>query len=232
MNYASCRVLIALMWADYVDVKSSLEACMKRLKLRKLLFACLLGTFSSLSLATPIATVTGGSATHNPSGTSTYGWAFDVNTAITVDSLGIWDEGGDGFAEAHDIGLWDGAGNLLTSTTIPAGTGSVLNSGFRYFDIIDLVLGVGTGYIIGATNFDVDRLLVNTSSVTTDPSITFHGNRFIDGGGVLTRPTNTFSSNSYFGPNFTITSVPEPSMLVLLALGVLGLVSNRRKRIC
>jgi hypothetical protein len=47
------------------------------------------------------------------------GWAFTDRT-ITVKSLGWWDSGDHGLAVSHQVGIWNAAGNLLLSATVPA----------------------------------------------------------------------------------------------------------------
>lgn len=84
-------------------------------------------------------------------GKGTAGWSFNVgSTDITVTTLGLFDAGGDGLVEAHEIGIWTNAGVLLASTTIPAGTTGTLNAGYRYVPIPPLVLTSGQSYVIGA----------------------------------------------------------------------------------
>src|SRR5438552_3149843 len=47
------------------------------------------------------------------------GYLFRVTSSITVSGLGLWDEGGNGLAQNHDVGLWNSNGSiLLASTTI------------------------------------------------------------------------------------------------------------------
>jgi hypothetical protein len=194
----------------------------------------ILAYFSSSASATVILSPVGGFDTINPSGTYVYGWEFDVISDITVDQLAFYDAGQDGLAESHEIGIWDPLGSLLVSATIGAGGGAPLDGLFRLVDVVDTFLSMGSGYIIGATNVDVDRMRVDTVSLVVGPEIEWVTSRFTDSGGVLVRPTNTGGRDAYFGPSFTITensgNVPVPGTVALIGLGLVGLGCWRRKR--
>src|ERR1700693_727987 len=64
------------------------------------------------------------------SGTWTLGWSFSVNSSISVTSLGAYDASLYGLNVAHDVGIWDAAGDLLASATVPSGTAGFLDSGY------------------------------------------------------------------------------------------------------
>ena len=62
------------------------------------------------------------------------------------------------------------------------------------------------------------------------PNVVLIQNEFVFGSG-LNEPINTTGDTmSYFGPNFTTSSVPEPGSLVLLGSGLLGAVGVMRRK--
>jgi len=170
---------------------------------------------------------------------ATLGYSFTVNTTITVTALGIWDEGGPTrpLVDPHDVGLWTGAGNLLSTTTIPPGpplpptsaVSSASSVGEWLFTPITPITLTPGDYVIGAqyqTNDD-DRIR-DVTSVLPIPAVTI-GVPLGQESPTLTFPTgpNSDVAEGYFGPNITFStpgSVPEPSTFVEAVIaGVSGL---------
>jgi hypothetical protein len=152
----------------------------------------------------------------------TDGWEFSLSSAITVTDLGVFaTQPGAGLGEAHAVGIWDTAGNLLVSATVPAGTGGNLIDSFFYMGVNSTLLSAGT-YII-ATEYDVtnpDLMYANLSSTDFSAASPVAWIQNEAGGNqvnVLTFPTFTFpqQDDGWFGPNFQFTSantaVPESS---------------------
>lgn len=178
------------------------------------------------------------SAFNSTSITSTRGYSFDVVApgGVWVTGLSFFDEGGDGLAQSHDVGLWSANGSLLASITIPAGTSAPLdvNGLFRIGDIADIFLPTGTGYVVGATFLvnSPDRQAQNFTGLSMDPAIAYTGSRFINNNvPSLTFPASGNPINGYPGGSFELSSVstPEPTSLALLATGFLGMVYRRRR---
>lgn len=166
----------------------------------------------------------------------TLGFQFSTNRDITVTDLGFFDSGQDGLGESHAIGIWNSAGTLLTSSTVPAGTAGTLVNQFRYVSIAPIVLDGGGLFRIGAlyaTGVDPVIFPGEATDFATDPAVNFLAATFASGN-ALSDPADTAASlPGYFGPNFlfsTAASVPEPATLGLLGLGLLGLGFIRRKR--
>jgi len=174
---------------------------------------------------------------------STRGWGFTPTTDISVNSLGLWDEGADGFFAAHRIAIWSDSGIPLVETTIRTGTdslsfGPVIDGGiYRFESIAPLVLSANTQYIIAAESFGGDSVLSgNTFSLDSVLKMTSgmrgHFNSF-------SYPELVFGGNGYFNANFTFdvinsgpvsdTSTPEPASLLLLSMGVIGLAGLRKR---
>ena len=98
------------------------------------------------------------------------GSEFSVQDAdIIVTHLGYYDSHGDGLLESHAIGLYDAAGVLLVSLTLPAGQSAELVNGFRYLPLSEpLLLRRNQHYVIAGalgTN-NKDNTVSYVTSVT------------------------------------------------------------------
>ncbi len=169
---------------------------------------------------------TGGSGQHFPG--YTVGWAFTATETLSVNSLGWFDDGSDGFLGDHSVGLYTGTGNLLASAVVT--TSDPLDGGFRFADITLLTLAPGDYVVAGTTGDDVFQAFA--TGVTTAPGITFDAGRFVNtGNNTLAFPTQPSDRGlAYFGANFTVTSVPEPASVMLLTIGTASVFLYRRHR--
>ncbi len=156
---------------------------------------------------------------------ATVGWSFTVGAAdVSVVGLGIFDAGGDGLANPHQVGIWDASQNLVASVNVPAGTVATLLAGYRFQTINPVTLSAGQQYVIGAfyppypgagDSATVNDQIIVNSSQTFSPLISFDQSRQN-----ALSPTETFGypgldaglSQGVFGPNFEI-SVSTPVRL-------------------
>ena len=84
--------------------------------------------------------------------TGTVGWEFvhsGPHYHIYLTRLGVYDAGGDGLVNAHQVGLWTSTGSLLISATVPPGTDAPLENGYRYVSV-DPVALMPAHYVIAA----------------------------------------------------------------------------------
>ena len=158
------------------------------------------------------------------------GWNLFVNSDMSVSSLGFWDQGLIGLSAAHQIGLWDSNGTLLSDVIVQAGTSSTLIDGWRYETIAAIMLNAGSSYTIGSTiSLNDDTYIWSPSTVSATGDITF-GNG-VRGSENISFEFPTLESNSgRFVPNFIYSTieVSEPSLLGLLSLGLVLLIQRRR----
>ena len=168
--------------------------------------------------------------------TSTRGYVFNVTVVegVAATHLSVYDDGGNGLAEAHPVGLWNTSGVLLASATVPSGTTAPLDASgkFRAVDIPDVLLPQGSNYAVGALFLadSGDKQAFNWTSSATAPGISFVEGRFdSQGGAVLTFPIEPIAVGLP-GGSFDVVPVPEPSLplLAVAACGVAGVRWLRR----
>lgn len=204
-----------------------------KLPLRVILLALLLAAASLLSAQT-LGVTTSDDGIHVNTGTWTLGYSFLVNSPITVTGLGVLDHNADGLNVSHAVGLWDANGNLLASTTVPAGTVAPLNGFYRMELISGVSLTAGDIYYVGSVNgIDNDEWLQDPSVLTAAPQITYLSRRFEFSNGGLVFPDLAGSGNTgYFGGNFEFGTVatPEPGSLLMLGSGVLAAAGALRRK--
>ncbi len=203
--------------------------------------------------------ISGGYVTNQPlSITGSKGWSFfnsstsNSGNYMAVTQLGVFDQGGDGLANSHAVGIWAVDGTLLASTTIPAGTVAPLVDGYRYMPITPVFISPGA--FPGVLNpfkvaiaaeysaDDADDLVTPIRGATVDPvfSTTYLGSPFYGVYGVgtglpfpdqhLPAPEGGFALQ-FLEVNFqfNVVQVPEPSVTFLLAPGLLYLSLRRCK---
>ena len=174
------------------------------------------------------------------------GLKFTVNSPINVTSLGLWDDGGNGFAATVNSPLsaylMTTAGTVLASSTfydVSAG-GSVQNGGYRFKDLGSSVTLLPGDYLLMGYDWTANDKEHNSNiSGTPDIFVTSTLVTFVtsawtatgnDAAGTL--PTNFGVTNYFSSANIQFEATPLPAALPLFATGIgaLGLLGWRRKR--
>jgi hypothetical protein len=191
--------------------------------------------------ATPANTVISslgnpGSAIVNDNVSCTFGYSFTLGGAdASLTQLGVWDQGNDGLAEGHSVGLWTSTGTLLASAIVPSGTSASLYNGFRYIGVAPVSLSAGTTYVLGLYDDAVNTDQITfRQTVTLGNDIASIGAPLLLDGADLAFPTTPIGGNAegFFGPDamLSVSAVPEPSTWVLAGMGGLGCLLRFRRR--
>jgi PEP-CTERM motif-containing protein len=189
----------------------------------------------SLLYADTLGVSTSGDGLFVNTGTWTLGYSFQVNSAISVSALAVFDAGSDGLNVSHAVGFWDASGNLLASVVVPAGVAAPIQGGFRYEPITPLALTVGNVYYVGSVNgIDNDPWEQDPSVLTAAPQITYLSRQYEFSSGGLVFPNLVGSGTTgYFGGNFLFTTgvpVPEPGTFMMLGGGLVAIFSAARRK--
>ena len=208
---------------------------------------------------TPAFSSGGSRTNQPPSFTGTKGWAFvnsspsSSGNYLAITQLGVFDTLGDGLANAHAIGIWSANGTLLASTTIPAGTVATLVDGYRYMPISPVLIQAlnatndSTAITLIAAEYltgDADDLVtpqiggggyalsVHTISYDGSPSLGYYGlGPSLPFPGLHFPPPEGGGNPPFWEVNFqfNVVQVPEPSVTLLLAPGLLYVFLRQRR---
>ncbi|MBW2109346.1 MAG: hypothetical protein JRI36_11885 [Deltaproteobacteria bacterium] len=164
----------------------------------------------------------------------TNGFEFSVDTNVIVTALGIYDDGNDGLAWTHQVGIWDitNPGTPIISDTVPAGTAATLVDNYRYIAIPEAsrpTLLAGHTYRIGGETWGDPWIWAGTFSADSRITVTKDGVWKSLVPGTFGYPEKEVSGANYLTANFQIDAVPIPGAVWLLGSGLLGLVGIRKK---
>ena len=204
------------------------------------------------SLLVAIDPVEGDDSTfHSWSSGHTLGYDFEITTAVTLTALGIFDLGYDGLNESHMVKIWDETtGTEMASLTVgPSDNSNTLNSAHNQGEWVikempDVNLAIGR-YTIGAfyEADSSDLVGVGAEYVYNLSGATYEQGQYL-ASETMGKPVNAYAQNElqYFGPGFMFgrgegltfqgpeANVPEPAVMALFGLGLVGMVFARRRQ--
>ncbi len=158
------------------------------------------------------------------------GMVFSISSAITVDSLGIYQL--PDLVGPEEVGLYSSSGVLLTSTTV--NLADPTSGGYLFHGITPVILLPGTYTVDAQVNNNPWAYGVSAEA----PGINFLFDDYLYSSS-LQFPTQTGGSGpAYFGPNFQFSAasvsptstIPEPLTLSIFGAGLAGLAALRRRR--
>lgn len=183
-----------------------------------------------------------------PNGTTTTptmdivgGWQFEVVNQVNVRALGFYDVGADGLAGDHTVAIWqegNPAAPLAQVTLQETGTAGDESYAFgtptdlgvwRFLDLdTTLNLAVGTYRIGGSFSAGGTDAAAVFTSFDVNPNLSFNSGAFgVGNGAVYPSILNVALNGGVYGPNFLVNPLPASLLLLLTALGGLGLYGRR-----
>ena len=129
----------------------------------------------------------------------------------------------------YQVGIWDETGTLLDSVTVMRYSPNVYP--FRYADLDSpLLLTAGSDYYLATTVRGDDFIPVQSTTINTDPRISYVDSYYEETTTELLLPTHLSpEGNDYMVVNALIDVVPIPGGVWLLGFGLVGLVGLRKK---
>ncbi len=198
-----------------------------------------IGSANFVAITSPSVALTG-------IGSYTLGYEFQTGPApYSVLALGVWDEatGVPFLSAAHEVGIYNTSGTLLTSTFVPASAAPSNQIGqYAYaYLAVPLTLTANTDYILVTESASDDAFHGSnfgppdaTWPVFTTPEVNYV-NRFpglLGAGNTITFPAASGSGDSAWdAPNFIGAPVPEPASIALFAVGAACLLVRGSRRI-
>ncbi len=176
-----------------------------------------------------------------------YGFFANVSGTAKINRLGYYDAGGDGLSESHTVALclYNGSQpenyTVVAKATISAGTSTLLSDGYRWVEIPEYTLADtrqnGAYYVLVASHGATDVWYDNGVDAVTGQTFGTITNGMLGWSDPIPElgasghlEVINYGGSAYGGANMGY-AVPEPSTIVLLTAGLIGLLAYAwRKR--
>ena len=162
-----------------------------------------------------------------------WGLRFTLSQSTTVASFGLWDEGSDGLAGAHSVGVFTTGGSLLGSAIVNNSSivvPSAASVGRWLFTDLGSTFNLSEGtYVLGLFDQAVGNDPFRGNAATTFMAgASYNEARARSGAPSFAMPDGVSGVNQgWFGPNLSTTAlasstVPEPSSGAMLLLAAIA----------
>lgn len=171
--------------------------------------------------------MTGGQTVYAAGDSFTLGYKFNSSQSLNIKALGVFDAGTPGLSGTYDLGLWDSAGNLLTSTSV-SGLGDLIQDSFVWKYLPSTISLSPGDYVVGAAgSYTSGDDYAFQGTFTMLAGVTFLEDRYIDGSTLQFPTIATDTTPAWIGGNF---AVPGP-LPVLGAGAAFGWSRRLRRRV-
>jgi hypothetical protein len=154
------------------------------------------------------------------------GIVFTANSDFSLDALGVYYQGSSIPTNGSEtVGLYDGSGNLLTSTKVLLPLSGP--AGYVFSSITPVALTAGEKYTLDA--YTNGNSWAYGTNLIPDPLVAYDGTTYTYTNS-LAFPSSTYfgATASYYGPNAI---VPEPGFYGFFAVNLLGLIVAVSRRL-
>ena len=160
------------------------------------------------------------------------GWSFTPTQNMSVAALGVYAAtdvatGRREFTQDHQVGLYNDNQTQLALTTVTNTDG--LYGMFRFHNLDAAIsLSAGSTYYLAAA-MGADQFVYDPTAFSVNSQVNFGGFAYSASAPLVFPGTPESNGDSYFGPNFETSPVPEPSTLLLVGAGLGGIVLLRKR---